>query len=106
MLKLRQEVKDLHVVVTKLRLREERVNSDKNECQDILTLNDKLNENIAINEARIVALQDLNAVLEEKLQTLQQDLENKEKLKKKYKMLKRQLCDNVTNTSPNKRQKS
>ena len=101
-LKLRQEVKDLHVVVTKLRLREERVNSDKNECQDILSLNEKLNENIDINEARIVALQDLNAVLEDKLQVLQHDLETKEKLKKKYKMLKRQFCDNV---SPNKRQK-
>ena len=91
--KLQAENTELHGIITTLRLREERVNFDKSDAEDIAKLNDLLNKSLETKSVKIHELEDLNSILEEKLQLLQKDLTSQVVLQKKYKKLKKQFSD-------------
>ena len=53
LVQLQEENTELHGLITSLRLREERVNVDKNDCEDVLKLNEMLNKSVETKNAKI-----------------------------------------------------
>ena len=95
---LQSENTELHGLITSLRLREERVNVDKNDCEDVLKLNEMLNKSVETKNAKIAECQEINRILEEKLMLLQKDLQSQRMLQKKYKKLKKHFSINDKKT--------
>ena len=90
---LQEENTELHGLITSLRLREERVNADKKDCEDVLKLNEMLNKSLETKNAKIAECQEINRILDETLMMLRKDLQSQLMLQKKYKKLKKHLKD-------------
>ena len=89
----KEENTELHGLITSLRLREERVNADKKDCEDVLKLNEMLNKSLETKNAKIAECQEINRILDETLMMLRKDLQSQLMLQKKYKKLKKHLKD-------------
>ena len=81
---LQEENTELHGLITSLRLREERVNADKKDCEDVLKLNEMLNKSLETKNAKIAECQEINRILDETLMMLRKDLQSQLMLQKKY----------------------
>ena len=93
LVQLQEENTELHGLITSLRLREERVNADKKDCEDVLKLNEMLNKSLETKNAKIAECQEINRILDETLMMLRKDLQSQLMLQKKYKKLKKHLKD-------------
>ena len=54
LVQLQEENTELHGLITSLRLREERVNADKKDCEDVLKLNEMLNKSLETKNTKKV----------------------------------------------------
>ena len=93
LVQLQEENTELHGLITSLRLREERVNADKKDCEDVLKLNEMLNKSLETKNTKIAECQEINRILDETLMMLRKDLQSQLMLQKKYKKLKKHLKD-------------
>ena len=87
LVQLQEENTELHGLITSLRLREERVNADKKDCEDVLKLNEMLNKSLETKNAKIAECQEINRILDETLMMLRKDLQSQPMLQKKYKAI-------------------